>query len=391
MDHLRKRRVSKEESMEIPETTEAKGVPPPRPAPRKYKLETKKGGRKAQRRKAAVEVITGCGVCNQDHENTTSLLCDGCDQEYHLNCVDPPLRKVPTADFFCASCANEMSNSSHLGNGEYLLLGSDDIQISPPAYEDTRSDENVDPSPPPPPPLSHSSMEEKESEPSRPSLPKTRTTNHRGIEYRNRQRNWLVSLTMPGGEERIVGTYTNEEMAARCYDAAAFREYGESAILNYPPFSEAAHAKLEKEHYEKQKRNKNKKSKAAKRKANFVENGEVPDKRKYRGVSSSNGGVRCQVSLYHKGRNIYMGTYPTALEAARAYDQAAMHYGLSTEYLNFPENEAIYRENLKKNGAPYESNATPRTVVPEVVVPDPQLVSQAGQLKQANVRLFILI
>lgn len=32
------------------------------------------------------------------------LLCDRCDQGYHMDCLDPPLDEVPIDDWFCCQC-----------------------------------------------------------------------------------------------------------------------------------------------------------------------------------------------------------------------------------------------------------------------------------------------
>jgi hypothetical protein len=32
------------------------------------------------------------------------LLCDRCDQGYHMDCLDPPLDEVPIEDWFCPQC-----------------------------------------------------------------------------------------------------------------------------------------------------------------------------------------------------------------------------------------------------------------------------------------------
>ena len=32
------------------------------------------------------------------------LLCDGCDRGFHMSCLKPPLKKVPTGDWFCHDC-----------------------------------------------------------------------------------------------------------------------------------------------------------------------------------------------------------------------------------------------------------------------------------------------
>lgn len=32
------------------------------------------------------------------------LLCDRCDQGYHMDCLDPPIDEVPIEDWFCPQC-----------------------------------------------------------------------------------------------------------------------------------------------------------------------------------------------------------------------------------------------------------------------------------------------
>lgn len=33
------------------------------------------------------------------------LLCDGCDAEYHIYCLEPPLEKIPDGSWFCSICS----------------------------------------------------------------------------------------------------------------------------------------------------------------------------------------------------------------------------------------------------------------------------------------------
>ena len=47
----------------------------------------------------------GCQVCHSLADEDQVLLCDGCDLEYHLFCLDPPLAAVPLDDWFCPKCA----------------------------------------------------------------------------------------------------------------------------------------------------------------------------------------------------------------------------------------------------------------------------------------------
>ena len=52
-----------------------------------------------------VEEDDGCRVCNGNHENDKILLCDKCDDQYHLFCLDPPLDEVPSDDWYCPKCS----------------------------------------------------------------------------------------------------------------------------------------------------------------------------------------------------------------------------------------------------------------------------------------------
>lgn len=54
---------------------------------------------------------TRCESCGQPGDSTTLALCDGCDYGYHPNCLEPPLRLIPSSDWFCPRCL--------VGTGEF--------------------------------------------------------------------------------------------------------------------------------------------------------------------------------------------------------------------------------------------------------------------------------
>jgi len=54
---------------------------------------------------------TKCQICSQRSysrkDARTVLLCDGCNLEYHMGCLQPPLTRVPVGDWLCPPCEKE--------------------------------------------------------------------------------------------------------------------------------------------------------------------------------------------------------------------------------------------------------------------------------------------
>jgi hypothetical protein len=49
----------------------------------------------------------GCRVCGKGDDASKILLCDECDSQYHIYCLDPPLTEIPTDDhWYCPECKN---------------------------------------------------------------------------------------------------------------------------------------------------------------------------------------------------------------------------------------------------------------------------------------------
>ncbi|KAF7044844.1 hypothetical protein CFC21_054019 [Triticum aestivum] len=61
-----------------------------------------------------------CKVCGIDRDDHIVLLCDGCDDEYHTYCLNPPLTRIPRGDWFCPSCMLKLERS-HLDQGAHDL------------------------------------------------------------------------------------------------------------------------------------------------------------------------------------------------------------------------------------------------------------------------------
>ena len=43
-------------------------------------------------------------VCRQSDREDMMLLCDRCDNGYHMDCLNPPMEYVPIEDWFCPQC-----------------------------------------------------------------------------------------------------------------------------------------------------------------------------------------------------------------------------------------------------------------------------------------------
>lgn len=58
-----------------------------------------------------------CKICGERRNPENILLCDECNGEYHLQCLNPPLSKVPEEDeWYCPSCKNDENEIVMVGN-----------------------------------------------------------------------------------------------------------------------------------------------------------------------------------------------------------------------------------------------------------------------------------
>lgn len=46
----------------------------------------------------------GCMICGKDNNHKKLMLCEGCDDGYHIYCLTPSLSAVPDDDWYCPSC-----------------------------------------------------------------------------------------------------------------------------------------------------------------------------------------------------------------------------------------------------------------------------------------------
>ena len=48
-----------------------------------------------------------CQACKLDSDDASMLLCDGCDQGYHLYCLRPKMDSIPKGRWFCKECSSK--------------------------------------------------------------------------------------------------------------------------------------------------------------------------------------------------------------------------------------------------------------------------------------------
>ncbi len=58
----------------------------------------------------------GCVYCFGKHDREKLLLCDGCDVENHIYCLDPPLPSIPSGSWYCKTCIKNNKDVESLDN-----------------------------------------------------------------------------------------------------------------------------------------------------------------------------------------------------------------------------------------------------------------------------------
>ncbi|KAK9067237.1 hypothetical protein SSX86_014563 [Deinandra increscens subsp. villosa] len=140
---------------------------------------------------------------------------------------------------------------------------------------------------------------------------------------------WNVTQKKKGKQ----GAYDDEESAARAYDLAALKYWGPTTFTNFPVSG------YEKEIEIMQSLTKEEYLASLRRKSSGFSRGVS----KYRGVARHhhNGRWEARIGRVFGNKYLYLGTYSTQEEAARAYDLAAIEYKGLNAVTNFELNTYI--------------------------------------------------
>ena len=54
-----------------------------------------------------------CHTCGRGDSEESMLLCDGCDDAFHLFCLIPPMIEVPKGDWRCPKCVAKVCHNKN--------------------------------------------------------------------------------------------------------------------------------------------------------------------------------------------------------------------------------------------------------------------------------------
>jgi hypothetical protein len=146
------------------------------------------------------------------------------------------------------------------------------------------------------------------------------TSQYRGVYWAKKSKKWQVRICYDG-KRQVLGSFFDEEEAARAYDSAAKARIGSAATINFPV-----------------------ESKRQRQGGEMLASGERRSKRTraksgFYGVAAT-ASSQWAASLWYDGCGHYLGTFDTKEHAAAAYDKEARAQKGESAVCNFESKEA---------------------------------------------------
>ncbi|KAL2339724.1 hypothetical protein Fmac_007664 [Flemingia macrophylla] len=66
-----------------------------------------------QTEECAVYKICSCRCCGEKADGTDCLVCDSCEEIYHVSCIEPAVKEIPHKSWYCANCTSKGIGSPH--------------------------------------------------------------------------------------------------------------------------------------------------------------------------------------------------------------------------------------------------------------------------------------
>eukprot|EP01088_Endostelium_zonatum_P011929 TRINITY_DN26086_c0_g1_i1.p1 TRINITY_DN26086_c0_g1~~TRINITY_DN26086_c0_g1_i1.p1 ORF type:complete len:226 (-),score=17.52 TRINITY_DN26086_c0_g1_i1:47-724(-) len=89
------------------------------PSSKKRKPENKKTVNKdTEKEKQRKYDVLLCHICGDGAHEDKILLCDKCDEGFHMYCLSPPLETIPQGDWFCSTCTSATIEDFDLSDWE---------------------------------------------------------------------------------------------------------------------------------------------------------------------------------------------------------------------------------------------------------------------------------
>eukprot|EP00946_MAST-07B_sp_MAST-7B-sp1_P003777 g3777.t1 len=90
---------------------------------------------------------TVCVICKKGDNEASILLCDGCDNECHMYCLDPPLKTAPEGEWFCPDCnkkRDDLGVHAGISNGNNETEATNHAAVVPKNVSTLQEDESAD-------------------------------------------------------------------------------------------------------------------------------------------------------------------------------------------------------------------------------------------------------